>query len=234
MWVSSIGTLRPTCRPYRDQMIAFSGNKRQHGLKFQLVMFPNGINGSPLGPWERRGHDARMWKLGFLINSKIRFKRSLHTICASMVIQLNLSANFLFARMTVPAFPRNKKLSTSASVAYAKRWNRDTIVFNFALLDFKKNQKNFLQNVGIMYAVDTLLVNCINCLYMNGSSTSSGVISSCLEDFLGNYDLASDDEKKEFDGCSTLFLIFAVALTVHMKFTLYQLLKTVTKVISFV
>lgn len=44
------GTIRPTCRPHRRQKVAFSGHKRQDGLKFQSVMLPNGIIGSLMGP----------------------------------------------------------------------------------------------------------------------------------------------------------------------------------------
>ena len=35
-WGFIDGTLRPCCRPIRNQRILFSGHKRTHGLKFQV------------------------------------------------------------------------------------------------------------------------------------------------------------------------------------------------------
>ena len=44
------GTVRPICRPGRNQRIVYNGHKRVHGLKFQSVALPNGLIGNLYGP----------------------------------------------------------------------------------------------------------------------------------------------------------------------------------------
>ena len=39
------GTVRPICRPGRNQRIVYNGHKRVHALKFQSVTLPNGLIG---------------------------------------------------------------------------------------------------------------------------------------------------------------------------------------------
>ncbi|KAL1477329.1 hypothetical protein MTO96_003228 [Rhipicephalus appendiculatus] len=51
----------------------------------------------------------------------------------------------------------NRHMST---VRLAVEWGFGKTVAEFAFLDFKKNQKLLLQNVGQMYRVGTILANC--------------------------------------------------------------------------
>lgn len=44
------GTFRPTCRPTVNQRHSYSGHKREHGIKFQSIAFPNGLIGHLSGP----------------------------------------------------------------------------------------------------------------------------------------------------------------------------------------
>ncbi|XP_068708323.1 uncharacterized protein [Montipora foliosa] len=59
-WGFIDGTLRPRCRPIRNQRILFSGHKRTHGLKFQSVVCPNGLIANLYGPIAGHHHDAFM------------------------------------------------------------------------------------------------------------------------------------------------------------------------------
>ncbi|CAG7819949.1 unnamed protein product, partial [Allacma fusca] len=52
------GTARPICRPSRDQRQQYSGYKKEHCLKYQSVVFPNGLIGRLDGPFNGRRHDA--------------------------------------------------------------------------------------------------------------------------------------------------------------------------------
>ena len=52
------GTVRPICRPGKDQRIVYNGHKKAHALKFQSVALPNGLLGSLFGPIEGRHHDC--------------------------------------------------------------------------------------------------------------------------------------------------------------------------------
>ena len=44
------GTVRPICRPSKNQRIVYNGHKRIHALKFQAVSLPNGLIGNIYGP----------------------------------------------------------------------------------------------------------------------------------------------------------------------------------------
>lgn len=57
-WGFIDGTGRPICRPSRGQQEYFSGHKRQHVVKYQSVMCPNGILCHTDGPYPGRRHDA--------------------------------------------------------------------------------------------------------------------------------------------------------------------------------
>ncbi|GAV06746.1 hypothetical protein RvY_16683 [Ramazzottius varieornatus] len=70
------GTMRLTCRPSRSQKAAFTGHKRQHGIKFQSVMYPNGVIGHLFGPMERCRHDAGILReSGLLTDLRAAFNR---------------------------------------------------------------------------------------------------------------------------------------------------------------
>ena len=44
------GTVRPICRPGKDQKVVYNGHKRVHALKFQSVSLPNGLVAHLYGP----------------------------------------------------------------------------------------------------------------------------------------------------------------------------------------
>lgn len=75
----------------------------------------------------------------------------------------------------------NKSMS---SVRQAVEWGFGKIVGLFAFVDFKKNQKVFVQNVPRMYKVTGILANCHTCVYGSQVSDYFGVAPPCLEDYL--------------------------------------------------
>lgn len=52
------GTFVYTARPIRGQESCYNGWKKGHGLKFQVLSFPDGLIGSFYGPQPGRRHDA--------------------------------------------------------------------------------------------------------------------------------------------------------------------------------
>ena len=56
------GTVRPICRPGRNQAIVYNGHKRVHALKYQSVALPNGLIGNMFGPLEGKRHDCALFK----------------------------------------------------------------------------------------------------------------------------------------------------------------------------
>lgn len=55
------GKLQPVCKPGRYQHVLYSGHKRVHSIiKFQGIVFPNGIQPFPFGPVNGSRHDSFM------------------------------------------------------------------------------------------------------------------------------------------------------------------------------
>ena len=62
LWGFVDGTFRGVCRPKDEQQIFYSGYKKEHGIKFQGIVLPNGLIGSLDGPYEGRIYDRMMWQ----------------------------------------------------------------------------------------------------------------------------------------------------------------------------
>ncbi len=66
VWGFIDGTLMRTCHPKYNQEVLFSGHKRHYGVKYQMVMAPNGMIVHVYGPYPGRNHN-----LGLLEASKL-------------------------------------------------------------------------------------------------------------------------------------------------------------------
>jgi hypothetical protein len=76
----------------------------------------------------------------------------------------------------------NKSMS---SVRECVEWGFGKILANFPFLDYKKNQKVFLQPLGRMYIIATLMTNCHTCLYGSLTGTFFHLEAPELEEYLG-------------------------------------------------
>ena len=70
-------------------------------------------------------------------------------------------------------------------VRVAVEWPFGGITEYFAFVDFKKNMKLYLQAVGKLYLVSTILYNARVCLYGSTTSKFFEVEPPILEDYLG-------------------------------------------------
>ena len=50
-WEFIDGTLNATCQPVIDQGQFYLGHKQKHGYKFQLIITPDGLVSSFIGPF---------------------------------------------------------------------------------------------------------------------------------------------------------------------------------------
>ena len=69
------GTVRPICKPGKEQKKFYNGHKHVHALKYQSVIFPNGIIMLMDGPYPGSRHDAgilRISGLGTLLERELR------------------------------------------------------------------------------------------------------------------------------------------------------------------
>jgi hypothetical protein len=62
------GTARCICRPKYNQRLHYSGYKKTHVLKYQSVMFPNGIIGRLDGPVNGKRHDSAILHITGLLH----------------------------------------------------------------------------------------------------------------------------------------------------------------------
>ncbi|XP_049526023.1 uncharacterized protein LOC125946571 [Dermacentor silvarum] len=71
-----------------------------------------------------------------------------------------------------------------SAVRQCVEWGFAKIILQFAFVDFKKNQKLFLQAVPRMYRVSVLFSNCHTCMYGSQVSSYFGLEPPCRFDYL--------------------------------------------------
>ncbi|XP_042144854.1 uncharacterized protein LOC121835027 [Ixodes scapularis] len=146
-------------------------------------MCANGIICQLDGPYPGHRHDAGILRESGLYGKleKLVQGRS-YTIYGDPAYPLRrlLMRPYGGATLTQQQVLFNSGMST---VRQAVEWGFGKIVSEFAFLDFKKNQKLYLQDVGRMYRVGAIFTNCHTCLY--GSQT--GMFFGLRAPNLGQY-----------------------------------------------
>ncbi|XP_013386696.1 protein ALP1-like [Lingula anatina] len=185
------GTVRPISRPTVDQRVVFNGHKRTHALKYQSVVTPNGLIANLFGPIEGRRHDCALLRLSGLAEK-----------VEALGGQFEDRNGDRFAIYGDPAYPiRDWLLSpfkqavltaeqqqfngSMSQVRESVEWQFGKIVNLFAFVDYKKNQKLFLQPVGKIYLVAALLSNFHTCLYGSQTSQYFGLDPPTIEEYVG-------------------------------------------------
>ena len=167
------GTVRPICRPGRNQRIVYNGHKKVHSLKFQSLVTPNGLIANMYGPIEGRRHDCKMLTWSGLINKLQRhaFNPAGQPLCIygdpAYPLRTHLQAPFTLGNITPQQRLFNKSMS---AVRVSVEWLFGDILNWFAFMDFKRKSKIYLSAVGKMYLVCALLTNARTCMYGNLTS----------------------------------------------------------------
>ena len=78
----------------------------------------------------------------------------------------------------------NKRMS---KVRVSVEWGFNKLISIFAFLDYKKNQKLYLQPVGKYYKVAALLINCHTCLYGSETTSYFGLQPPSLQEYLRHW-----------------------------------------------
>ena len=154
------------------QKECYNGHKRTHALKYQSIVTPNGLIVNLFGPIEGRRHDAFL-----LSESKVlHYLQTLNQgetepLCLygdpAYPLRPELQAPFKGSSLTSQQALFNKQMSMSRITV---EWAFGKVISLFAFVDFKKNQRLFLQPVGKHFKVAVLLTNVHTCL--NGSQVS--------------------------------------------------------------
>ena len=180
------GTVRPICRPGRNQRVVYNGHKKVHALKFQSVALPNGLIGNLFGPIEGRHHDCYLLRESHLLQTleQYAFDSNGAALCLygdpAYPLRVHLQAPFKEPRLQPIQQEFNTRMSRTRVTV---EWLFGDISSWFAFLDFKKNLKLNLSAVGKMYLVCALLTNARTCLYGNLTSDYFGCEPPILEEY---------------------------------------------------
>lgn len=161
------GTVKPTCKPSRNDSLMYNGHKRVYGLKYQGVVSPDGIIIHLCGPFEGSKHDSSVLSVSGLYDI---LEEQLQSESGSFWVYGDAGypiTNFIQCPYKGNNLSESQKtyntimskVRISIEIAFGE------IVRQFAFIDFKKNLKVYLQQIGIYYHVATILTNCRTCLY---------------------------------------------------------------------
>lgn len=162
------GTVRPICRPGERQRMYFNGHKRIHALKYQSIVFPDGIIVFADGPYSGNRHDAGMFRDG-----------QLREIFGERLKGANGSQLCFYGDAAYPAMPfmlgpyKGSSLTPEetffngrmSSIRIPVEWSFGKVSNLFAFQSYKQNIKLQLQPVGFYFLVATALTNCHTCFY---------------------------------------------------------------------
>lgn len=158
----------------------YSGYKKRHVSKYQSVVLTNGLIGRLDGPFIGRRHDAGIVHLSKILTEMRTFLTnndgSYWAVYgdAGYTNQKFIKVGFKnFKTLTRMEKDFNKLMSTMrVSVEYGF----GKIVQQFAFLDFKKTQKQYLSPLKEMFYVAAFLINCQSCL--RGKNQISDIFGS--------------------------------------------------------
>lgn len=186
-WGFIDGTVRPICRPSVNQKLVYSGHKRVHGLKFQSVVIPNGLIANMYGPIEAKRHDSAMLRMSELLPKLEQYMTmpggTVFSLYGDLAypLRVHLITPFKGAILSDQERIFNGRMSKLRS---SVEWTFGKILSLFAFVDYKKNQKLFLQPVAKYYLVASLLTNCHTCLYGSVTSEYFYLSPPALEEYM--------------------------------------------------
>ena len=130
-------------------------------------MLANGIIGHMYGPIEGKRHNCALLASSGLLHEL----GTLGQFCIYGDQAYSLRRTLISPFRDAGLNPEQQQFNTAmGKVHFCVEWGFGEIIQQFAFLDFKKNQKVFLQPLGKYYLVATILSNCRACLYGNTSS----------------------------------------------------------------
>ncbi|KAJ8914165.1 hypothetical protein NQ315_016244 [Exocentrus adspersus] len=190
VWGFIDGTIRPICRPTINQRQYYSGHKRVHCVKYQSLLCPDGIVVSLKGAYPGARHDAGMFRESGLYEELEEF-----AVFGNRNYVIYGDQGYGLRQLLIRPFTQHEVANNvnrqhfnnaMSSLRVSVEWGFNKIIKEFAFLDFKKNQKLLLQEVGTMYLVGMLLTNCHICLYGSQQSSYFDIQPPVLEIYLGN------------------------------------------------
>ena len=183
-WGFVDGKVTPVCKPGTLQRLLYNGHKRLHAIKFQSVVSPNGLIANLFGSVEGRRHDSGMLCDSDLLTQLQHYSHSPHgdPLCIyddlAYPLRPQLQAPFRALHLT----PLQQDFNSSmGKVRTSVEWVFGDITNYFSFLDYKKNLKAVLSEVGKMYIACPLLTNARTCLYSLTTSSYFSLVPPSLQ-----------------------------------------------------
>lgn len=186
-WGFIDGTARNICRPILLQEEYYSGHKRNHCVKFQSIIGPDGIISSLMGAYPGRRHDAAIYRASNIYQQLQRvgiFGDRRFLIYGDQGYPVNDLLLCPFGRRA--NMPQHQiDFNESMKILRASvEWGFQKVIAEFAFVDFKKNQKLLLQDVEAYYKVAVILTNCHSIFYGNQTASFFGVEPPTIQEYL--------------------------------------------------
>jgi hypothetical protein len=189
IWAFIDGTVRAICRPTRGQRSMYSGHKRKHGVKFQILVTPDGMIVHIWGGLEARKHDRTL-----LTESKIEAHLQSVGCFGNYFIYgdpaYGCTSHFICPYDTVLLTEEKKNFNkTMSKLRICVEWAFGDVVRYWSALDMRSQMKIQRTPCALHYTVAVLLTNCITMLRgRNVTSTYFGLQPPLLEEYFeGNH-----------------------------------------------
>lgn len=147
----------------------YSGHYKTHCVKFQSVICPDSRVISLKGAFEGRRHDAGIFRESGLheeLEVTAVFGNEHFVLYGDQAYGLRELRLRPYSENEVARNPDRQDFNNAMrALRISVEWGFNKFIQEFAFLDFKKNQKILLQDVGTMYTVGMILTNCHTCLY---------------------------------------------------------------------
>lgn len=186
VWGFIDGTLRPMCRPIRNQQVFYTGYKKLHGFKYQGIITPDGLILSCMGPFEAKMNDTLMFRL---TNLRTRFQE---LFAGEEPLFLYGDSPYESCYRVIAPYKRTQPLSRD-QIAFNRALSSDRIsveqVFGCVTRLWRANSlavnlKTLLQPVALYYSISVLLTNIYTCLHGNMVSERYNIQPLSLDEYL--------------------------------------------------
>jgi len=154
------GTMIEICRPSNNQRPFYSGHYREHGLKFQSIILPNGMI-FIFGPWPGSRHDLFLLRDSRIREQlydtgRFRANNTNYYIYADSGYYENEFILTGFKSTELSNNPQERARQVTFNTVMSKyriivEWGFGKIVNLFAFLDFKKNLKPIASSRRLLF-----------------------------------------------------------------------------------
>jgi DDE superfamily endonuclease len=188
IWGFVDGTFRPCCRPSFGQKQLYSGHKRQHGIKFQTVVAPDGLIVFLYGPECGNRHDTVLWhdsgigrQLAYLMPR--HGDRPLFKLYGDPAYQESFQVSRPFP-LPAPGSAQAAMNTEMSKLRQCVEWTFGNIVTFYGYLSWKREMKVLHKPVAKYYVVASFMWNIRSTVCGNETARFYGTTTMSTEEYL--------------------------------------------------